>query len=184
MSSPRREWRIVPLVGAMALGFSTVGCERESRPFKQLAEVSARSQIETQTSLHAGAPLPASGATSPFQRNAWAQSEGKRLYTSYNCAGCHANGGGGIGPPLMDDEWIYGFLPGNIFSSIIEGRPNGMPSFRNKIPDYQVWQLVAYVQSMSGQTPIDASPGRSDHMQTHQPETITPYQGRKQTGHK
>jgi len=59
-----------------------------------------------------------------------------------------------------------------------------MPSFRNKIPDYQVWQLVAYVQSMSGQTPIDASPGRSDRMRPHLPEIITPYQGRRQTGHK
>jgi len=45
----------------------------------------------------------------------------------------------------MDDEWIYGFEPVNIFATIVEGRPNGMPSFRNRIPDYQVWQLVAYV---------------------------------------
>jgi cytochrome c oxidase cbb3-type subunit 3 len=59
-----------------------------------------------------------------------------------------------------------------------------MPSFRNKIPDYQVWQLVAYVQSMSGQTPIDASAGRNDHMRAHRAEPITPYQGRRQTGHK
>jgi cytochrome c oxidase cbb3-type subunit 3 len=84
----------------------------------------------------------------------------------------------------MDDEWIYGFEPANIYFTIVEGRPNGMPSFRNKIPDFQVWQLVAYVQSMSGQTPIDASPGRSDRMRSHLPEIITPYQGRRQTGHK
>jgi cytochrome c oxidase cbb3-type subunit 3 len=121
---------------------------------------------------------------SPYQENAWGQSEGKRLFLQYNCAGCHANGGGGIGPALMDDEWIYGFEPVNIYSAITEGRPNGMPSFRHKIPDYQVWQLVAYVQSMSGQTPIDASPGRRDHMRPHLPEIITPYQGRRQTGHK
>ena len=176
--------RLASSVAFLAATIVSSGCERESRPFKDLPGASARAQIETQTPLHAGAPLPPAGATSPFQQNAWGQSEGKRFYTSYNCAGCHANGGGGIGPALMDDEWIYGYLPGNIFSSIVEGRPNGMPSFRNKIPDYQVWQLVAYVQSMSGQTPVDASPGRSDHMQAHRPEIITPYQGRKQTGHK
>jgi hypothetical protein len=37
---------------------------------------------------------------------------------------------------------------------------------------------------MSGQTPIDASSGRSDHMQAHRPEIIQAYQGRRQTGHK
>jgi cytochrome c oxidase cbb3-type subunit III len=173
--------RLALLVPVVAL---SVGCERESRPVRDVAVAAARSQSETQTPLYAGAPLPPSGTFSPFQENAWGQGEGKHLYTQFNCVGCHAHGGGGIGPPLMDDEWIYGYEAANIYSTIVEGRPNGMPSFRNKIPDQQVWQLVAYVQSMSGQTPIDASPGRSDHMRPHRPEIISPYQGRRQTGHK
>jgi cytochrome c oxidase cbb3-type subunit 3 len=173
----------IEAVLALSVLLGLPGCERESRPFRELPVAAARNQSETQTPLHAGAPAPSAG-TSPYQENAWAQGEGKRLFSAYNCVGCHANGGGGIGPPLMDAEWIYGFQPRNIYSSIVEGRPNGMPSFRNKIPDYQVWQLVAYVQSMSGQTPIDASPGRSDHMRPHRPEIITEYQGRTQTGHK
>ena len=178
----RRGLNVLVLAGAAT---ALLSCERESRPFRDLPVASARQQSETQTSLYAGAPLPPSGTTSPYQENAWGQGEGKRLFTYYNCAGCHANGGGGIGPALMDDEWRYGFEPANIYYAIIEGRPNGMPSFRNKIPDHQVWQLVAYIQSMSGQTPIDASPGRSDHLYTGKPpEIITPYQGRKQTGHK
>ena len=168
----------------VALACVSFACERESRPFQELARVSQASQPETGSQLAAGEPQAPSGATSPFQQNAWGQSEGKRLFQSYNCSGCHANGGGGIGPALMDDEWIYGYLPGNIFASIVEGRPNGMPSFRNKLPDYQVWQLVAYVQSMSGQNPIDTSSGRSDHMQARTAEIIQPYQGRRQTGHK
>ena len=44
-----------------------------------------------------------------------------------NCAGCHFNGGGGMGPPLMDNIWIYGDSIENIGASIREGRPNGMP---------------------------------------------------------
>jgi cytochrome c oxidase cbb3-type subunit 3 len=107
---------------------------------------------------------------SPFQENAYGIAEGKRLFSAFNCVGCHANGGGGMGPPLMDDEWIYGSHPANVFQSIVEGRPNGMPSWRNKIPDAQVWQLVAYIQSMSGQAPIAALPGRSDHMRYSTPE--------------
>jgi cytochrome c oxidase cbb3-type subunit III len=174
------------VVTAVLIGcsFAVWGCERESRPFEELVKVSTKTQPETGTELTAGAPAPPPGTTSPFQDNAWGQSEGKRLFSTYNCSGCHANGGGAIGPPLMDDEWIYGYQPANIFASIVEGRPDGMPSFRNKIPDYQVWQLVAYVQSMSGQTPIDTSSGRSDHMQARTPEIIQPYQGRTHTGHK
>ena len=82
----------------------------------------------------------------------------------------------------MDDKWIYGSLPINIFASIIEGRPNGMPSWRNKIPDAQVWQLVAYVQALSGQAPQTAMPSRSDHMRSGPPENNRPAQQPVQTG--
>jgi cytochrome c oxidase cbb3-type subunit 3 len=173
--------RLAPAVLAVCVA-AAASCEREHRPFRGLDAASARAQGETQSPLQPGGLAP--GSASPYQNNAWAIGEGKRLFTAYNCSGCHANGGGGIGPPLMDDEWIYGYEPANIFSTIVEGRPNGMPSFRGRLPDYQVWQLVAYVQSMSGQTPIDASPGRSDHMQARTPESVTPYPGRRQTGHK
>jgi cytochrome c oxidase cbb3-type subunit III len=159
------------------------GCERESRPFRDLPVSAARTQAEAQSSLHAGTALPDRGTLSPFQENAWGQAEGKRLFTQFNCTGCHAHGAGAIGPALMDEQWRYGYSAMNIFSSIVEGRPDGMPSFRNKLTDTQVWQLVAYVQSLSGQTPVDAAPGRSDHMRTRTPENATPFPGRRHTGH-
>jgi cytochrome c oxidase cbb3-type subunit 3 len=157
--------------GLLALLFVAAvvsACERESRPVEKLS--GAVTQREPMTTLHAGEAPPLTPEVSPFGENAWGMSEGKRLFTAYNCAGCHANGGGGMGPALMDDKWVYGSQPTNIFSSIVEGRPNGMPSWRNKIPDAQVWQLVAYVQSMSGQAPTAAMPSRSDHMQSGPPE--------------
>jgi cytochrome c oxidase cbb3-type subunit 3 len=75
-----------------------------------------------------------------------------------------------MGPPLLDDKWIYGFEPDTVFETIVSGRPNGMPSFAGKIPNYQVWQLVGYVRSMSGLLPKDAAPARDDHMQLNPPE--------------
>jgi cytochrome c oxidase cbb3-type subunit 3 len=47
-----------------------------------------------------------------------------------------------------------------------------MPSFRNKIPEQQVWQLVAYVRSLSGLVPSSARSARSDAMQTRPPGTL------------
>jgi cytochrome c oxidase cbb3-type subunit 3 len=106
--------------------------------------------------------------------NAYAISQGKTLYNNYNCSGCHANGGGGMGPPLVDEKWIYGSEPEQVFATIVEGRPNGMPSWRGRIPDYQIWQIVAFVRSMSGQVSKTAAPGRDDHIQRKIPENSVP----------
>jgi cytochrome c oxidase cbb3-type subunit III len=165
---------------ATVLAFIAVGCERESRPIEKLT--SAATRPAALSDLFPGGTPPPTGGISPFQENAWGMAEGKRLFTYYNCSGCHANGGGGMGPPLMDDRWIYGSDPTAIFSSIVEGRPNGMPSWRDKVGDAQVWQLVAYVQSMSGQAPQAAMPSRSDHMRYSTPENARRAQTPVRTG--
>jgi cytochrome c oxidase cbb3-type subunit 3 len=74
----------------------------------------------------------------------------------------------------MDDEWIYGSAPENIVATIVEGRPNGMPSFRGRIPNQQLWQLAAYVRAMAGLQPKAPSPGRDDDMQYKVDEQRTP----------
>ncbi len=51
-----------------------------------------------------------------------------------------------------------------IFASIQQGRPNGMPSFRGKLTNDQIWQLVAYVRSLSGMGRRDVRGGRDDAM--------------------
>jgi cytochrome c oxidase cbb3-type subunit III len=75
-----------------------------------------------------------------------------------------------MGPPLMDARWLYGSEPRDVFTTITKGRPNGMPSFEKKIPAYQIWQLVAYVRSLSGLTSQNAAPGREDHMHAEPPQ--------------
>jgi cytochrome c oxidase cbb3-type subunit 3 len=154
---------------ALLLTLALTACEREQRRFTEIAPLSGRPQTEANTELRPGTP-GAPGAQSkttvpaPYGENAWAISEGKRLYTWFNCIGCHANGGGGMGPPLMDENWIYGSEPQNIYATIIQGRPNGMPAFGGKLGDQQVWQLVAYVRALGGLVRKDLRPGRNDNM--------------------
>ena len=74
---------------------------------------------------------------------------GRRLFQAINCSGCHASGGGGMGANLMGKTWIYGGSIENIAATIVEGRPNGMPTFRGLVPMEQVWELAAYVKSLS-----------------------------------
>ena len=86
--------------------------------------------------------------------------------------------------PAPDDlSWhAYGGDPGQVFASIVQGRPNGMPTFANKLPDHQIWQLAAYVRSMGGLVPSDAAPGRADHMQSRPAENTIDPQSPKQAG--
>jgi cytochrome c oxidase cbb3-type subunit 3 len=154
------------LLACLFLGLVTslsAGCKREQRVFDPGSSGTQTANGVSLNPVHAGgaSPMP---DTSNFQESAYAVGEGKRLYNAYNCVGCHAQGGGAIGPALMDSEWIYGSRPDQIYSTIVQGRPNGMPSFGDKLPDYQVWELVAYVRSLSGQLPSDVAPSRSDTM--------------------
>jgi len=94
-----------------------------------------------------------------YYDNAAAVGEGKRLFGQYNCSGCHSNGGGGMGPALMENHFIYGDRLEQIHQTIVEGRPNGMPSWGGKIPDPQIWELASYVRSMSLPQTIAAETG-------------------------
>ncbi|HEY1492002.1 MAG TPA: cytochrome c [Steroidobacteraceae bacterium] len=136
------------------LALAVVLCACHGRPHTQIASA-ASSPGDGPVVTSALAPgLDHSLSTvdpraAPYYENADAVNAGKRLFAQYNCAGCHSNGGGGMGPSLMDDEWIYGGRLEQIHQTLVEGRPNGMPAWGGKVPDEQLWQLAAYVRSMS-----------------------------------
>ena len=163
---------------------SVCGCERESRRYKEMSPADARPETVKLSTLQPGKADPPVNRASPYQENAYGISEGKRLFSAYNCNGCHAMGGGGIGPALMDEKWIYGGEPDQIYSTIVQGRPNGMPSFAGRVPNNQVWQLVSYVQSMGGNTPEDSAPSRDDDLAVKKPENRQRPGRPRQTGHR
>jgi cytochrome c oxidase cbb3-type subunit 3 len=153
------------------LSLTVIACERESRRFK---ENPPPPDVVKVSPLQPGATLVVDKVRAPYDYNAYAISEGKILFNQFNCSGCHAHGGGGMGPPLMDSDWIYGSEPANIFATIAEGRPNGMPAFRERLSNDQIWRLVSYVRSMGGLLSKDAEPGRDDAMSYRPSEQRTP----------
>jgi cytochrome c oxidase cbb3-type subunit 3 len=161
-------------------------CERESRRFRDTAQTTTHPDSVPLTSFAPGsARTDVSVSGNPFGGNAYGLAEGKRLYSAFNCNGCHAlAGGGGIGPALRDDKWIYGYEPSQIYATIVQGRPNGMPSFGGKLPEQQIWQLVAYIDSMAGAAPRDAMPSRPDDLNAAKPENRAERLDRRQTGHR
>jgi cytochrome c oxidase cbb3-type subunit III len=167
-------WRII---GAACLMLPMLACEREHREYTGAPTQSApvHPQLSTlQPGDVAAKALDPIGAH--YENNAYHISEGSRLYRWFNCNGCHANGGGAIGPALMDDAWRYGGSIDQIRASILDGRPNGMPAWRDKITDQQAWQIAAYVRALSGNVPKDAAPSRRDAMTATPPLTRLPRQ--------
>jgi cytochrome c oxidase cbb3-type subunit III len=88
--------------------------------------------------------------TNPFDGNAERAGEGAKLFISYNCLDCHgADGSGAMGPSLQDSRWHFGGSNAEVFQSIYEGRPDGMPAWGGRISDTDIWRLVTYVRGLS-----------------------------------
>jgi cytochrome c oxidase cbb3-type subunit 3 len=101
------------------------------------------------SNLRPGAPPPARQPENPLANDPQAVTRGMRDFVLFNCVGCHApNGGGGMGPALSEARYIYGGSPADLFLSIYQGRPNGMPAWGQTLPKSTVWELVAYVRSI------------------------------------
>src|SRR5437763_12954668 len=96
-----RLWISILVIAAMAV--VVFSCEREERAFRVEPPDSATIYAVDITDFHAGGPTTNVSGKNDYEENAYAVSEGQRLYNQMNCVGCHFHGGGGIGPPLMDE---------------------------------------------------------------------------------
>lgn len=82
---------------------------------------------------------------------------GKKTFAKY-CASCHgaeAKGDGAAGkemdpkpPNLTDATWKHGSTDGEIFTTIRNGTKEGMLSFKSKLTEKQVWEVVTFVRSL------------------------------------
>jgi cytochrome c oxidase cbb3-type subunit 3 len=149
-------------VAALALA-SAPGCARDSRAAQParpdtratplaVAGDSARSFVTHAEHIQPGGVTPPRGLVlrNPYAGDARAAADGAKLFVAYNCIDCHgADGSGAMGPSLADGRWHFGGSPAEIYESIYQGRPDGMPAWGSLIAPEQIWRLVAYVQSLS-----------------------------------
>jgi cytochrome c oxidase cbb3-type subunit 3 len=164
MYSPcRRSLRRICILSVLLACASA--CDREQRDFRAAPPAGSPPEQLAQTGTGEGDQVSHSPFVGVYQENRWAVSEGKRLFNWYNCSGCHApGGGGGMGPPLIDTHWLYGSAPADVFESITDGRPNGMPPFRQLLSVEERWKLVAWVRTLARLTPRDVWPARGDEL--------------------
>lgn len=108
--------------------------------------------IEHSENLPAGFPssIKPIPVKNPYEGDKSAIATGGKLFIAYNCLDCHgADGSGAMGPSFQDGRWHFGGSPGEVFESIYQGRPDGMPSWGGRITNDQIWMLTAYVRSLS-----------------------------------
>lgn len=88
---------------------------------------------------------------------------GKALYTQ-SCVACHAaDGGGGIGPNLTDNNWIHGGSLNNIYQTIKNGYPEkGMQAWQSMYSPVQMKNLTSFVKSLTGTKPANPKAPQGD----------------------
>src|SRR5271168_107756 len=168
MSSPCRNpercaaaTRLLPfaLVTVLAVAANNASAQQDTAPDAQHGpnEISVTGLFP-----NGGTSPPQDPIGTRFEGNKPAIAAGKELFGQMNCTGCHFNGGGGMGPALMSGHWRYGGRIDQIYASIAQGRPNGMPSWQDSLQPQQMWELAAFVKSL-------VAPGSTSASQTAVP---------------
>jgi cytochrome c oxidase cbb3-type subunit 3 len=149
------------------LAFGVAGCRSASPPSRGVARGVARDTAAALRQAHPsfvqpGGVPPARPLANPLANDPAAAERGARLFDQYNCSGCHGDAGAGSwSPALADGRWRYGGTPAEIYQSIHDGRPFGMPAFGRLLRDEQLWQLAAYLESVANENPAEATVGRA-----------------------
>ena len=142
------------MIAIVLAGITACGCQTQA---KEIAVQGASPAITIPVGPIPGPAVQSPQPLDPYINNSVAIQEGRKNFVHYNCSGCHGgHAGGGMGPSLRDQDWIYGSSDAHVFDSIAEGRAHGMPAWGTKIPEDQIWQLVAYIKTL--RTPMEAEP--------------------------
>ena len=147
MLCPSLRYVTVAILGlSFGIATSRQGVAQEAAPFPSPEKLL---QAPVGSTFPGGVPFPPP-IKDPEADDPAAIQRGMQAFVSMNCVGCHApNGGGGMGPALSERTFIYGREPANIYLSIQQGRPNGMPAWGQMLPANSTWDLVAYIRSIS-----------------------------------
>ncbi len=89
---------------------------------------------------------------------------GKTIFET-SCVACHmADGGGGIGPNLTDENWILGGGIKNVFNTISEGgrAGKGMVAWKQSLKPLEMAQVASYVLNFQGTTPANPKIAEGD----------------------
>lgn len=136
------------------------------------ALASAVAATESLPPLERESNTPKGQLRSPYTDFASVAKEGRQIYRSLDCGGCHGGGGGGgMAAPLTNQVWIYGddddtlfrlitlgtgsLSPGNAFQKqgfVRKGSEHvvgPMPPYGHIIKsEDEIWKIIAWIRSV------------------------------------
>lgn len=120
---------------------------------EELAMVMKKAELEKESYLKKAANN-VNENTVTYLSDATSLEFGKKIFVTA-CAACHATDGGGtVGPNLVDDYWLHGGSMSDIFKSIKYGWPEkGMKSWKDDYSPAQIAQISSYIKSLKGTKP-------------------------------
>lgn len=87
-------------------------------------------------------------AKNPFEGKADAIKEGRDIFEK-NCAVCHGKDAkGGIGPDLLKKDLKFGRSDSDLYFSIANGRPGGMPDWEKALGKDRIWYVVSFLRTI------------------------------------
>jgi cytochrome c oxidase cbb3-type subunit 3 len=94
------------------------------------------------------AAVAALPSENPFRGDTAAIAEGKETFETI-CLACHlADGTGLVGPSLVDPYWKYGQSDADLFTTVNDGRPLGMPPWGPQLGAEKIWKVLAYMETL------------------------------------
>lgn len=120
---------------------------------EELAIVMEKAELEKENYLKKAANN-VNENTVTYLSDATSLEVGKKIFVTA-CAACHAaDGGGTVGPNLVDDYWLHGGSMSDVFKSIKYGWPEkGMKSWKDDYSPAQIAQISSYIKSLKGTKP-------------------------------
>jgi mono/diheme cytochrome c family protein len=138
----------------------------DEAPGAKSAADAPKSQITGKSPVDVVASAPKGSLHNPYTDNPEMIAEGRKLFLSYSCNGCHGgNGGGGMCPPLSNDTWVYGSDDDTLFRLVSLGSDKlqkagyyriGMENVVGPMPqmglliksDAELWKIIAFIRSV------------------------------------
>ena len=98
----------------------------------------------------------------PLEGDKEAIRDGGAMFRS-RCAGCHGPDARGDRGPDLTGLWASGASDDRIFQSVRQGVPGTeMPAADpSRVPDRDIWQVLAYVRTLAGSATGNAAVGRA-----------------------